>query len=121
MERHIRLLDQAIKEQEASLSQETSRSSFGTGVILPELAVPEWPRKSHNATPIEIVDGLDGDQSTSAQKKTMNGLAEGKDDGGNDSASLVITIPPHPVEELYCYCNRISFGEVSNLHWFLDY
>jgi len=116
VERHIRLLDQAIKEQEASLSHETSRSSFGTGVILPELAVPEWPRKSHNAVPIEIDDGLDGDQSTSVQKKTMNGFAEGKDDGGNDSASLVITIPPHPVEELYCYCNRISFGEVSNLY-----
>lgn len=117
MERHIRLLDQAIEEQEASLSPETSRSSVGSGVILPELMIPEWPRKSRNPAPIEIYDGLDGDQSTSVpKKKTMNGIAEGKDDGGNDSASLVITIPPHPVEMLYCYCNRISFGEVSKLH-----
>lgn len=117
MERHIRLLDQAIKEQEASLSPETSRSSLGAGVILPELGIPEWPRKSCNAAPIEIDDGLDGENSTSMpKKKTINGLAEGKGDGGNDSALLVITIPPHSVEELYCYCNRISFGEVSNLH-----
>lgn len=114
MERHIRLLDQAIEEQEASLSQETSRSSVETGVILPELMIPEWPRKSRNLALIGIDGGLDGDQSTFVPKR-KNGIAEGKDDGGNDSTSLVITIPPHAVEELYCYCNRISFGEVSSL------
>lgn len=90
VERHIRLLDQAIEEQEASLSPETIRSSIGTGMILPELKTPELPRKGRNAAPTEVDDELEG----------------------NDSASLVITIPPHPVETLYCYCNRISFGEM---------
>jgi len=114
VERHICLLDQAIKEQEASLSQETSRSFVGLGVMLPELPIPEWPRKSRNVAPIEIDGEMVGDQSISVLQK--NGIgSEGKDDRGNDSASLVITIPPHPVEKLYCYCNRISFGEVSNL------
>ena len=112
MERHICLLDQAIKEQEASLSEGASRAYLGTGVILPELAIPECPGKIRNAAPLGVEHGLDGIQSTSVLKKK----AEGKDDRGKDSASLVITIPPQPVEELYCYCNRISFGEVSNCH-----
>jgi inhibitor of growth protein 3 len=110
VERHICLLDQAIKEQEASLSEGTSRASLGTGDILPELPIPECPGKIRNAAPIGIKDALDGEQLTSVSKKR----AEGKDDGGKDSASLVITIPPQAAEELYCYCNRISFGEVSN-------
>jgi len=114
VERHICLLDQAIKEQEASLSQETSRSFVGFGDILPELPILEWPRKSRNVAPTEIDGEMVGNQPTSVPQK--NGIvSEGKDGGGSDSAPLVITIPPHPIEKLYCYCNRISFGEVSNL------
>ena len=33
---------------------------------------------------------------------------------GKDSAALTITLPATQLsEELYCYCNRISFGKVS--------
>jgi hypothetical protein len=108
VERHICLLDQAIKEQEASLPEGSSRASLGTGDILPVLAISECLGKIRNTVPIAVENGLDGDQSTSALKKKV----EGRDDGEKDSASLVITIPPQPVEELYCYCNRISFGEM---------
>ena len=34
---------------------------------------------------------------------------------GKDSAALTITLPATQLsEELYCYCNRISFGKVSS-------
>ena len=34
---------------------------------------------------------------------------------GKDSAALTITLPATQLsEDLYCYCNRISFGKVSS-------
>ncbi|KAF8964091.1 hypothetical protein BDZ97DRAFT_1660868 [Flammula alnicola] len=138
VERHIRLLDQAIKEQEASLAMDKSRSTARAAVHLPELVVPEWPRKNRNTYITDDgLDGIDGDQAifvTETQTEHLKGSQraskkKGKernkieqDDQAKDSASLTITLPAatqqgeesavQPNEELYCYCNRVSFGQM---------
>ncbi|KDR81396.1 hypothetical protein GALMADRAFT_239266 [Galerina marginata CBS 339.88] len=124
VERHIRLLDQAIKEQEATLSSDQSRSSNGIVIHLPELVVPRWPRNSRSAPAIaDISDLLDGGQDSgraeeagdsrrgSATKVLRQGT--GQDNQAKNSSSLTITLPATQAnEELYCYCNRVSFGEM---------
>ncbi|PPQ78144.1 hypothetical protein CVT25_015477 [Psilocybe cyanescens] len=119
VERHIRLLDQAIKEQEATLSAEASRSSNGVAVHLPEVDAPKYPRKSRNAMHIseEYAEDDAGVFANSGYEEygqgvyTVNDTNNGQQ--GKDSTSLTITLPAtHQNEELYCYCNRVSFGEM---------
>ncbi|KAF8906039.1 hypothetical protein CPB84DRAFT_1770903 [Gymnopilus junonius] len=121
VERHIRLLDQAIKEQEASLSMDHPRSSSGLVIHLPDLAVPKW-RTSQAA----LNDGLDlaaKDNNTSsfgvthdyAETLQLNTTKrkKGPSNQGKKSTSLTITLPATQLnEELYCYCNRVSFGDM---------
>lgn len=121
MERHIRLLDQAIKEQEATLSAEASRSSNGVTLHLPEVDAPKYPRKSRKVSHLseDYADddaGIytnDGYEEYGQGLYTDNNLNNGAQ--GKDSTSLTITLPAtNPNEEVYCYCNRVSFGEVSS-------
>jgi len=129
VERHIHILDQAIKEQEASLSADPSKPS--AAIHLPELVIPQWVRRRRDeeATYNDEYDGELEDQTntpatedpqapntkTSTKKKGKGGSENRKGDHGNDATALTITLPAtQPVEELYCYCNRVSFGEVSH-------
>lgn len=128
VERHIRLLDQAIKEQEAeSLSL---NSSNGASIHLPDLVIPSRSRNARVRTisdnqniSINLVDSssdIDGTDRGSQLKgggdyREMSGKRNGASaNSGKDSAALTITLPAtQPSEELYCYCNRVSFGKVS--------
>ncbi|OJA11611.1 hypothetical protein AZE42_01946 [Rhizopogon vesiculosus] len=54
VDRHIRLLDQAIKEQEASISLGTRPGTHLAPILLPDLVVPRWARPTrveHSPTP----------------------------------------------------------------------
>jgi len=126
VERHIRLLDQAIKEQEAALSVSSSNS---TTIHLPDLVIPS--RKNARVrtvsdaqnVSINVVESSDIDEAEKGFRRTMK---KGKDlpeiSGdqivgsttlGKDSAALTITLPATQLSEvLYCYCNRISFGKM---------
>ncbi|KAG1749142.1 uncharacterized protein EDB91DRAFT_836481 [Suillus paluster] len=54
VDRHIRLLDQAIKEQEASISLGIRPGTHLAPILLPDLVVPRWARPTrieHSPTP----------------------------------------------------------------------
>lgn len=143
-ERHIRLLDLAIKEQEASLN-----STEGS-IHLPDLTVPKSARTlnasetdpidSYNAITVypyrEAIDNDMDDNGTDGGTQ-IEGSGDGED--GSDASPLEkelmttiadnLTINPKKVdeegEELFCYCNRVSFGDMiacdnprCTLKWF---
>ncbi|KAJ3517796.1 hypothetical protein NLJ89_g282 [Agrocybe chaxingu] len=125
VERHIQLLDQAIKEQEASLSQD-SRGNNGISIHLPEVVAPQLPNRNGRTAqsssdddppvaaemPPSVPEAAKSSQRGS-RKKGKVPAGKQKPESGKDSASLTITLPAtQPSEELYCYCNRISFGEM---------
>lgn len=126
VERHIRLLDQAIKEQEAALSVS---SSNGTSFHLPDLVIPSRNRNARVRTvsdaqnvSINVIDVSYFDEAEKGSRRTtkMGGKDHREDQSvgsailGKDSAALTITLPATQLsEQLYCYCNRVSFGKVS--------
>lgn len=141
MDRHIRLLDQAIEEETASLSLGQSHLTAGLAVHLPEVVAPDWRRrKNQNRSTIASDDDIDvvneglapilpepkKSRTKAAQrnskKKGKGRNTAGHDDQSKDSIPLTITLPATTQqdeidvvlnEELYCYCNWESFGEVS--------
>lgn len=118
------------------MSLSKSRLTTGMAVHLPEVVVPEWPRKNPNSyLSDDELDIIDGDQPPFAPEKKIGRPKDpqrkkkgkernktGQDDQSKDSIPLTITLPATTQqdaidvqlnEELYCYCNRVSFGEVS--------
>ncbi|KAF9479741.1 hypothetical protein BDN70DRAFT_878508 [Pholiota conissans] len=140
VERHIRLIDQAIQEQIASLSLEKSRLTTGIAVHLPDVVVPEWPRKNRNSSisdddlDIHIMNGnhpsfaTEEVNTTPAKGSQRSSKKKGKerrntehDNRFKDTLPLTITLPAtyqqdaldiQSNEEVFCYCNRVSFGEM---------
>ncbi|KAF8892660.1 hypothetical protein BD779DRAFT_1510177 [Infundibulicybe gibba] len=138
VDRHIRLLDQAIQEHE------TSGTQTGNGINLPDLVVPRWARPTR-ATLSPMGDGesdLNVHETSSAiapqnepkgrrKKGAPNQKVQQLPVNVNSSKCLKITLPPTiptdvPSDEpRYCYCDRISFGEMiacdaskCNREWF---
>ncbi len=109
VERHIQLLEQAIKEQEASLSSDPSNPVH---IHLPELVIPQFRnkpgQKSAEGEMARVIDAV-GEPS---KKKGVSGKKGSQE---QESPSFTITLPASQSYEelLYCYCNRVSFGEVS--------
>ncbi|KAF8163092.1 hypothetical protein B0H34DRAFT_694094 [Crassisporium funariophilum] len=103
VERHIHLLDQAIKEQEGSLS---FASANEIPLHLSELA----GLRRNQYSDVEAPNGDD-----TSQRWTRKKGKDGREavEAEKDSMSLTITLPAtQPSEELYCYCNRVSFGSM---------
>lgn len=162
MDRHIRLLDQAIKEQEAVISVGVQSGTHPAAILLPDLIVPRWGRPSrHTHSPIpgdeggEVSDqGNNGDDENGAtlgivatgappegartrprrrarwhkkpvKKKPEQEPVEEKTPRRGVRSSLKITVPAipsgipsadmliDPNEPRYCFCNQVSYGEVS--------
>jgi hypothetical protein len=166
VDRHIRLLDQAIKEQEASISLDIRSGTHLAPILLPDLVVPRWARPSrvtHSPMPtisgaaeeneddesplrnvghgglsplIVSSDGPD-DPRVQPQKKGKKGnrkLTRKKAEQscvdvlepprrGVRSLKLTVSMPVRfavpppglvadPEEPRYCYCDRVSFGEM---------
>jgi len=63
VDRHIRLIDQAIKEQEASISLGIRSSTHLAPILLPDLVVPRWARPSRvTLSPVPTISGeVDGE------------------------------------------------------------
>ena len=108
-------------------------SSSNSTTILPDLVIPSRNRNARVRTvsdaqnvSINVVDDSSGiDEAEKGLRRTMKkrkDLPEISGDQsvgsailGKDSAALTITLPATQLsEELYCYCNRISFGKVSS-------
>lgn len=168
IDRHIRLLDQSIREQEMSLSFGLRQGTHPS--LLPDLAAPSrWARATRVAQ--SPIPGLSDDEDTSAAPPVISvgsevtiGIPTGSADGptggrgssssfkkirrakkrrtsdkvvsepepvaaagastaASHSRSLKLRVPPlnaimqgdaaaDPNEPKYCYCNRVSFGNV---------
>ncbi|KAJ7582458.1 hypothetical protein C8J56DRAFT_954809 [Mycena floridula] len=125
VERNTRLVDQAIKEQEASIAL-GQRS--GTHIALPELVLPHSarPQRPVATSPTElfaIEDFPIEDPLEAASKEAELTLGRGKRarNSRRDSRSLKITLPAPaatPDEKLYCVCQLGSFGEAINVFQF---
>jgi hypothetical protein len=109
-------------------------SSNSTSIHLPDLVVPSRNRNprvrnvsdAQNVSINFVDESPDIDEAEKGSRRTTK--KGGKDfreisgDSsvgtailGKDSASLTITLPATQLsEELYCYCNRVSFGKVSS-------
>ena len=115
VERHIQLLEQAIKEQEDSLSADPSNPVH---IHLPELVIPQFRNKpGRKSAEDEMTQALDamGEFATNEKLSKKKGGSGKKGNQEQESPSFTITLPASQSYEelLYCYCNRVSFGEVS--------
>jgi len=150
VDRHIRLLDQAIKEQETSIVLGIRSGTHPAPIVLPDIVVPRWARSSRvTLSPVpshlssdtpnhpsqETGDGdmapmigIVSDGSTGNQLRRKKGGGSRKwqkkdfekqvlDPPRRTTRSLKRTssqpTPPDQDEPRYCYCNEVSFGEVS--------
>jgi hypothetical protein len=122
-DRHVRILDQAIKEQEASIGLGATPSHLALN-NLPELVVPRWARPSR--TPLSPVDKDDDDitfpvreasQAHTLCRSEKRGHLRGSGTQGEGS-SLTIMLPAlsngliDSPEQLFCYCKRGFFGDM---------
>ncbi|KAG1754153.1 hypothetical protein EDB19DRAFT_1626621 [Suillus lakei] len=139
VDRHIRLLDQAIKEQEASISLGIRPGTHLAPILLPDLVVPRWARPTrieHSPTPSlspelsavplpqESTEELPAESARpgrgrKARKKleseTPPPLPEEvlKIPAIRTTRSVKLKIPTQaqadPNEPRYCYCNQVSY------------
>ncbi|PBK77804.1 hypothetical protein ARMSODRAFT_946680 [Armillaria solidipes] len=124
VKRHIRLIDHAIVEQKASIQN-------GAQAYLEKVAMPEkWSNRTQNVMSDDSEDELPPppciepeiiappEPATVRRGKRKRSTAPAEE----QSTSLKITLPAAPItytpestdpdEPKYCYCERISFGEM---------
>jgi hypothetical protein len=106
-------------------------SSNSTSIHLPDLAIPSRNRNarvrtvsdSQNVSINVVYESSDNDEAEKGSRRTTKkggkDLREISGVGsailGKGSAPFTITLPATQLsEQLYCYCNRISFGKVSS-------
>ncbi len=162
VDRHIRLLDQSIREQEMSISFGLRQGTHPS--LLPDLAAPSrWARATrvtHSPIPglsededllagpatsagsevtigMATTTGSEAPRPTSSsskkskkskKRKTDKSVSEAEATPGTaatpSTRSLRLKVPPlnavqgdaaaDPNEPKYCYCNRVSFGNVKS-------
>ncbi|KAF8644129.1 hypothetical protein AX16_008657 [Volvariella volvacea WC 439] len=130
VERHIRILDQAILELEIMISSDNLLGLNPAPFTLPDLTVPRWAKPSRVADSSDdesVQDGskrervnIDGDKVL--RKKSSKRAPSHKGHSNQQSLPLKITLPgssglaiseeAHLDTRTYCYCNSVSFGEV---------
>ncbi|KDQ60561.1 hypothetical protein JAAARDRAFT_31518 [Jaapia argillacea MUCL 33604] len=133
IDRHIRLLDQVVQEQETSLSLGLRPGTHPTPLVLPRSARPP-PRTVHTPPPEDGANAAEGDtqdvegggltaipsegaesQIAAIPRRGKKGRSRKKSDVHNLPRSTVKSIKltvSDDVEERYCYCNEISFGDM---------
>ncbi|KAI0928185.1 hypothetical protein AcW1_005508 [Taiwanofungus camphoratus] len=172
VDRYIRDLDRAIKEQETSISLGLRPGTHPASIMLPEIVVPKGIRGSritHSPVPMdegretglaevsELTFGIVSSEVSResgrhvrprrkgkkwTRKKGASNVADEKEETSGkgevpaaSSKSLKLTVPPlasvalnagdipiDPNEPRYCYCNQVSFGEVSRVtRWSRDF
>lgn len=109
-------------------------SSNSASIHLPDLVIPSRNRNARVRTvsdtqnvSINVVDESSdiNEAEKGSRRTTKNGGKDIREISGDqsvgsailgkDSTALTITLPATQLsEELYCYCNRVSFGKVSS-------
>ncbi|AFR96550.2 PHD-finger protein [Cryptococcus neoformans C23] len=146
VDRHIRALDSALTAQEASILLGLRPSTLpsnaidealdvegGTGKVGIGQLVDERSRGQGTGDVVgegeegEVTLGMGGGGSRKKGKKRKGKPKQRESQGGNEEgkAEENWNIPPDPNEPRYCYCNRVSFGEMIGcdndecpLEWF---
>ncbi|KAG6878755.1 hypothetical protein C0993_008054 [Termitomyces sp. T159_Od127] len=144
VDRHVRLLYQAIKDQEALITLGARPGHLEPG-NMSKLTVGRWVKPARaTLSPIDgddIDESLDGTQDSSGDDPSeafknlqISGTKRGRGrakaqqqfDETNIASTppLTITLPaqvPPEQEEVYCYCKRGSFGEVGSVVSITDF
>jgi len=120
VERSIRLVDQAIQEQEHALSVGARSGTRLAPILLPELVVPKWTKPVRVTLSPDLDDALGVDQDAApapAQRRKKGKRGRKKDTLPEAVVPLPRPKPPvipnaDPNESRYCYCDQVSFGEM---------
>ncbi|KAJ7273399.1 hypothetical protein C8J57DRAFT_1129245 [Mycena rebaudengoi] len=118
IERSIRLIDQAIQEQEHVITLGARPGTRLAPILLPELVVPKWTK------PLRVTLSPDAEdpeekapRNKNIIKKRKSKKGRKKEDVESDTVPLRRPTPPvipnaDPNEVRYCYCDQVSFGEM---------
>ncbi|KAJ6611799.1 hypothetical protein B0H10DRAFT_2223717 [Mycena sp. CBHHK59/15] len=118
VERSIRLIDQAIQEQEHLISLGARPGTRLAPILLPELVMPKWTK------PLRVTLSPDADEALAERKVPVQSRGRKKGRRGRKKEVLETEIVPlprpkppvipnaDPNESRYCYCDQVSFGEM---------
>ncbi|KAF7359471.1 PHD-type domain-containing protein [Mycena sanguinolenta] len=121
VDRSIRLIDQAIQEQEHLISLGARSGTHLAPILLPELTVPRWTKPARVTVSPDLDNSYAGNQSMVAaptQRRRKGKRGRKKDPSPTED---VVPLPrpnppvipnPDPNESRYCYCDQVSFGEM---------
>lgn len=135
VERHIRLLDQAINDQEMILNGTMTAGTAANPVILPDLSVSRWVKPARNQNTLsdsegdkktgkeQVVDVPQSPDKEAPQKNKSRPKSRRKTELNQDTLKFVVPFTgttggemgDDREEKRYCYCDGVSFGEVSGL------
>ncbi|KAJ7929386.1 hypothetical protein B0H13DRAFT_2652523 [Mycena leptocephala] len=119
VERSIRLIDQAIQEQEHAISLGARSGTRLAPILLPELSVPKWTKPARVTLSPDPDDAFDGAQTKAPAPRRKKSKKGRKKDPLPSEAVVPLPRPKPPVipnadpnEKRYCYCDQVSFGEM---------
>ncbi|KAJ7684807.1 hypothetical protein DFH06DRAFT_19728 [Mycena polygramma] len=130
VDRSIRLIDQAIREQEHAISLGARSGTRLAPILLPELTMPKWTKPVRVTLSPDLDDALGGSQEkapTQPQRRKKSKKGRKKD---NPPSEALVPLPrpkppiipnADPNESRYCYCDQVSFGEVRALVLFASF
>lgn len=131
IDRQIRLLDQAIKDQETSISLGLRPGTHPTSIVLPDTPIT-YKRSSRSAVAAQDDSeaGMTLGMPSTGSHAILKGKKRNRKNRGRIEAptapeqevhlSISIPAPGNPDEPRYCFCNQVSFGEVSWVRYTVD-
>ncbi|KAJ7043359.1 hypothetical protein C8F04DRAFT_1074508 [Mycena alexandri] len=128
VERSIRLLDQAIQEQEHAISLGARPGTRLAPILLPELVMPRWSKLARVTLSPDLDDALGGGDAPSQQRRKKPKKGRKRDAVPNEAVvPPPRPKPPHipnpdPTEPRYCYsiCTGLPTAPEGRKKWFCD-
>ncbi|KAJ6606658.1 hypothetical protein DFH09DRAFT_1017776 [Mycena vulgaris] len=121
VERSIRLVEQALHEQEHAISLGASSGTRLAPILLPEIVMPKWTKPLRVTISPDLDDTLGGTEpKPPAQSRVRKKGRKGRKKETLPSEAVVPPPRPKPPiipnadpnESRYCYCDQVSFGEM---------
>ncbi|KAJ7702471.1 hypothetical protein B0H17DRAFT_1044442 [Mycena rosella] len=114
VERSIRLIDQAIQEQEHAISLGARSGTRLAPILLPEIVMPKWTK------PLRVTMSPDLDDVAEDKPPAQSRRKKGRKSRKKETLPAVPLPRPKPPiipnadpnESRYCYCDQVSFGEM---------
>jgi len=119
VERSIRLIDQAIQEQEHAISLGARPGTHLAPILLPELVMPKLNKPLRVTLSPDLDDPLGTEHKAPTQPRRKKGRKGRKKETAASEAVVPLPRPKPPIipnadpnESRYCYCDQVSFGEM---------